>query len=757
MKERVSRTACTFFALSLLAPVCLAQGQGIELAQADTGAGVSRYVNPLIGTSGEGYTYPGAVRPWGMVSASPHTTYTSQFDYLVGNTIAPAGYSYGEPLIHGFGQTHLSGVACNEFGAPVLAVNSGELDPANHSSTYNNETARAGYYSAHLIDANTTIEATTTVRAAYYRIKFQNAGDNYVLLDATNNLSWGKQHGTIERHSAREFGGWSQTGNFCHSGNAQKVYFFLKVYNEPQDSGIWQKGGKTISDVSGAEGDVGAWLSFKGAETVTVAIGISYVSTENARKNLYHEIGESSFDTIKTASIRQWDTQLGKVMVEDKGAEEQKTIFYSALYHALLHPNIVSDVNGDYPLYESDPRASGNNPDYPRYGLFSLWDSYRNVHALLSLLYPEQQQAMLFTLEDMTITSGHPPRWELYGSETRVMVGDPAVSVMAEGMMKGFDFQYPEKLFTTLYKSARNTHSDWRPGNKEYIERGYIPEKTDDVWGSVSTTLEYNYHDWALAQMGETLGRKEAANVLNNQSLSWRVLFNKETGTVCPTKQSGECISGFDPSAMDDSWWIKLVVKNHGGPGFVEGNAYQYTYMVPHDMSGLIDLFGSTEAFTRQLATIFESGQFTLWNEPNMAYPYLFGVDSSRFSYMQKIIQKQRSSNFSNTPGGIPGNDDTGVLSAWYVFAALGFYPVNPASADYWIGVPLFQDMRLIMPANGAELSIVSDFNTSNGAWRSVRFNGNTLEVPVISHRELSSGGTLQFSNKEQTREHREE
>jgi predicted alpha-1,2-mannosidase len=743
------RTRYLFFALCLFTAGSWAQGNTRQAVDVNPGGGVSRYVNPLIGTSGEGYTYPGAVSPWGMVSASPHTTYTSQFDYVVGNTTAPAGYYHGEPLIHGFGQTHLSGTACNELGAPVLAVNSGELTPAEHSSAYTKEIARAGYYSVQLTDANTTIEATTTQRAAYYRIQFHNNADNYVLLDATTNLSWRDHEGVIERHNKREYSGWSQTGNFCSSGNAQKVYFFLKVFSEPVGSGIWQRGGKTISEVPTAEGDVGAWLAFKGAETVTVAIGISYVSEKNARENLYHEIGDRTFDRIKAENIQRWDTQLGKVVVNDAGKEEQKTIFYTALYHALIHPNVVSDVNGDYPLYESDPRAVGNNTNYPRYGLFSLWDSYRNVHALLSLLYPEQQQAMLYTLEDMTISSGHPPRWELYGSETLIMVGDPAVSVMGEGMVKGFKFNNPQKLFATLYKSARDTDSEWRPGNAEYIARGYIPEKTDEVWGSVSTTLEYNYHDWALAQMAEALGHDTEAGILNAQSISWRALFNPQNGTVRPKTRSGEWLSDFDPTAMDDSWWIKLVIKNHGGPGFVEGNAYQYTYMVPHDIDGLIDLFGSTEAFTRQLAYIFENGQFTLWNEPNMAYPYLFGVDPSRFAYMQKIIQQQRSTNFSNSPGGIPGNDDTGVLSAWYVFTALGFYPVNPTSGDYQIGVPLFQDLRIIMPADNAELRIVSDFDTSNGAWRRVSFNQDALSTPVISHADLVSGGTLTFSEKE--------
>ncbi|MBE9538429.1 MAG: GH92 family glycosyl hydrolase, partial [Proteobacteria bacterium] len=682
--------------------------------------GVARYVNPFIGTAGEGYTYPGAVSPWGMVSASPHTTYTSQLDYLVGNTIAPAGYAYGKPKIDGFGQTHLSGVACNELGAPVIAVSSQALAPGNYASSYSEEVARAGYYSVFLEQANASVEATTTQRVALYKFQFHSKGKNYVLLDASKNLSWMSHAGYIKKLGPQEYGGWSQTGNFCSSGNEQKVYFSIKLLSPAGASGTWQDNGDDINQNTEASGDVGAWFEFTGAGTVTAAIGISYVSMENAAKNLESEVGDNSFETILAANIQQWETQLGKIRVNDPDKGERKTVFYTALYHALLHPNIVSDTNGDYPLYQSAGKGIGNNENYPRYGLFSLWDSYRNVHALLSLFYREQQQAMLYTLEDMSLSAGHPPRWELYGSETNIMVGDPAQSVLAEGIVKGFKFQEPEKLFATLYKSATDVTSDWRPGNASYWEKGFIPEKTDDVWGSVSTTLEYAYNDWALAQFAESIGKLEEAALLHAQSLRWRTLFDGKTGTVRPKRKNGKWLTNFDPATMEDSWWVSLVVKNHGGPGFVEGSAYQYTFMVPHDTEGLLELFGSTKAYTDQLAFIFDNNHFTLWNEPNMAYPYLLGMDEDRQSMMQSIIQNQRRDNFSNVPAGIPGNDDAGVLSAWYVFSILGFYPANPASGDYLIGIPGFQDISLQFPNSQSTLGIKADFDVEMGQWQHI-------------------------------------
>ena len=710
----------------------------------------SRYVNPLIGTAGEGYTYPGAVSPWGMVSASPHTTYTSPLGYALGDTIAPAGYYFGEPAIEGFGQTHLSGVACNELGAPVLAVTTGELTPRDTSSSYSNEIARAGFYSVHLEDANTIVAATTTQRAAYYRIRFGNDSANYVLLDAAKNLSWISHKGFIKKAGEQEYVGWSQTGNFCAQGNEQKVYFSIKVVTPPITTGIWQWAGFDINAKPEAEGKVGAWFEFQGAGTVEVAIGISYVSMANARENRETEIGHKSFDTVLRENIARWEEQLGKIVVIDPAVEEKKTLFYTALYHSLLHPNVISDVNGDYPLYASESGGSGNNTDYPRYGLFSLWDSYRNVHALLSLLYPEQQQAMLYTLEDMSITAGHAPRWELYGSDVNLMVGEPALSVLAEGLAKGFDFRNPERLFSALYDTATSKTTDWRPGNAEYLEKGYIPEPTGDVWGSVSTTLEYSYHDWALSRFADAIGRPVEATALREQSLRWRILFDSSTGTVRPKQANGEWLADFDPAAMDDSWWVKLVVKNHGGPGFVEGNAYQYTYMVPHDQAGLAELFGSIGNYGEQLAYIFDNNQFTLWNEPNMAYPYLLGNDPARSETMQRVLQEQRSANFSNSPGGIPGNDDAGVLSAWYVFSALGFYPANPASGDYQIGTPLFNEVSLQLPGRQSTFTIIGDFDADAEYWDSITLDETELEVPRVSHRQLQKAKVLLFSKSKQ-------
>ena len=704
----------------------------------------ARYVNPVIGTAGEGYTYPGATTPWGMVSASPHTTYTSLLGYFFRKKIAPAGYYYGEPRIDGFGQTHLSGVACNELGAPLIAVNAGNMTPGDYASTYSNEIAKAGYYAVNLDDMQTRVQMTTTRHTACYRFTFMGPGIHFVMLDAFKNLSWGDHNGFVEKSDHQTFRGWSQTGNFCGQGNEQKVYFCLKTITLPEESGLWRSERK-LSGTKQASGKVGAWMSYEKTRVADVAIGISYVSMENAKENLESEIGDKDFETVLRENISRWESVLGRIKIKDENRDRDKELFYTALYHALLHPNVVSDVNGEYPLYESE--GHGINKEHPRYGLFSMWDTYRNVHALLSLLYPERQQDMLYTLEDMTLEAGHPPRWELYGSEINLMVGDPALSIISEGFVKGFKFKHPEKLFEVLYQNATDIHGAWRPGNAAYWEYGFIPRKTEDVWGSVSTTLEYCYHDWALSRFARMTGHEKEASLLAGQSKCWRTLLDDETKLLRPKNKEGEWMSRFDPAAMTDySLWLSYILKNHGGPGFVEGNAYQYTFMVPHDPEGLIEFFGSVEAFGDNLQNVFDQGYFTLWNEPDMIYPYLLGKDPKHIFNMQQELQRQRAENFTSRADGLPGNDDAGTLSAWFVFTALGFYPVNPAGGAYALGIPLFNHIEMDIPEADSLFCITADFDVQTEHWENITYNSEELDGLFIKHEQILHGGELRFN-----------
>ncbi len=691
--------------------VLLCQGKGFA-------EGISKSVDTFIGSAGEGNTFPGALRPWGMVSVNPHTNYTSPIGFILGEPSAPSGYHFGEAKIKGFGQTHLSGVGCPDLGAPVVSVSTGKIDFEMKGSRYSKEQAYPGYYSVFLDDFKTQVEVTATKRVGVHRFKFPKGVLGHILISASKNLSWSSDDGFIEFISNNEIRGWSQTGKFCNQSNLRKVYFSAKVSKNPINHETF--------------GWDGAYWSFENEESVELFVGISYVSMENAKENLEAEIQNEDFSKLLLEANSEWEKMLGRIKVKG-GTPKERTIFYTSLYRTLIHPNIVNDVNGDYPFFVKE--GVGNNKFYDRYGVFSMWDTYRNVHGLLSLIYPEKQQAMLLTLEDMVNEANFAPQWELIGNEVNMMVGDPALSIIAEGIKKGFHFKNPKNLFSILYKGAlANSDEGRRPGNLKYKTLGYIPHKTKGVWGAVSTTLEYSYNDYSLAQMAQNLGFDEERDNLLKMSSGWKNLFDKSTFTLRPRNKNGKWLSPFDPKATKGEAILK-----QGGPGYVEGSAYQYSYMVPHAMKELIELHGGEADFKKHLEDIFAKNEFTLWNEPDMAYPYLFTYIENGLPITQKLVQEIQHKFFDEGPKGLPGNDDVGTLSAWFVFSSLGFYPVDPVSGEYRLGNPLFYEMEISV--GDKNLKIIKNSSITE----EVTFNGINLQRPSISHTNLKKGGVLFF------------
>lgn len=700
---------------------------------------VAKKVNPFIGTDGEGYTFPGAISPWGMASPSPHTTHTSPLDYLLGKINAPSGYRFGQPHIKGFGLTHLSGVGCPGLGAPFIGVSSGTKQLFDLDSEYEGEQATAGYYKVILKKFNTQVELTATERVGVFRFTFPRDQSGHIIINAYDNLSWGKKHGYIESISDTEFKGWSKVGNFCFQEDKQIVYFAARVNIKPDDKDIWND--SNFSKEKGykkEEGKAGAWLTYNDSKIVELYVGLSYTSMDNALNNLNREVEGKDFKAIAYQTVNSWDQELGKIEIESQ-KPEQESIFYTALYHSLIHPNIVSDINGDFPLYNNKENPIGHNPSRPRYGVFSLWDTYRNLHSLLSLLYPKRQQEMLLTLEDMSIEAGHAPQWELIGSEVNMMVGDPALSVISEGFRKGFKFNDIEKLFSILYQGATASKNEGRrPGNQLYQQLGFIPHGTPGVWGAVSTTLEYSYHDWSLAQLAKALGYDEKYINLIHQSQGWEKLYDPITSTLRPKDRDGNWLEDFNPS--QDSGGVKL---KRGGPGYVEGNAYQYAYMVPHGLNKLIDLHRGQEIFTSNLQKVFTQDEFIMWNEPDIFYPYIFGLFPQSLLNARQLISEIRTKHYTNQPDGLPGNDDSGVLSSWFVFSALGFYPINPAEGLYTLGMPLFPKIKIKLDKNfygdrDIDISVVLSSTHNN-------YFNNEIVTNTLSHDKMVGGGRLVF------------
>jgi predicted alpha-1,2-mannosidase len=673
-----------------------------QAAEPPSDAPLAGLVDPFVGTANDGQTFPGAVMPWGLASPSPHTTLSDLTTFVTGK-IANAGYIHGEPSIHGFGQTHLSGVGCPELGAPVLVPTVGPVRTAfdEVGSTYARERAFAGYYAVELVDPGVFVELTATPRVGVHRLWFPTrAGDANVLIDVGTPVSWHRGDGHAAVVSAREIEGTVTTGFFCAKDNAPTVHFVARFDRDAVEQG---------------NTEAGAFFRFdtQEGEPLTVHVGLSYTSVADARHNLDVEaIG--SFEDLYAAAARSWQLELERIRVEG-GSEAERGRFYTALYHALLHPNLRSDGV---------------------YTVFSLWDTYRTLHPLLTLAYPERQLAMLRSIVELTAELGRPPKWELIGEEVQMMVGDPAAIVVADSYAKGLtDFDI-ETLYPALWEAAHDPAH--RPGLASYVALGYVPmDEADSLWGPVSTTLEYALADAALARLAEALGHASDAAELDARAAGWKALFDPSTGVLRPRFADGSFLEPFDADAMEGS--MPLVT---GGPGYVEGSAWHYAFFVPHDTAALVALHGEQQ-FAERLAWVFDSDRFVMWNEPDMAYPYLFRYAPAAASRTHRAARDAMQRFFGDGPAGLPGNDDTGTLSAWFVLSALGLYPDAPGTPRYTIGSPLFDRIE-IHRAPGESIVIEALENAPDRPYvAAAEIDGVPLDEHVVDHAALAPGSVL--------------
>ncbi len=722
---------------SLLILILIACGQCMP-------QGLTRFVNPFIGTSNGGNTFPGAVRPWGMVSVSPHTA--------IG---APSGYLQGSRNFYGFGQVHLSGTGCPELGGVVITATRGALvpEPEQYRSRYTAEVATPGYYAVTLIDPDVRAEATATIRCGMIRLTPRRNGDLNILVDAGRSLNM-VGGGAVTIAPDGEITGYNIGGRFCGWSNKDTVYFALRTQSPSSAHGTWQ--GPNCTDagsVTASDTSLGAWLRIHGRrnQPILLKVGISYVSVRNAQLNLDREIPHWSFERVRTDARDAWERELARIRVED-GAPADFVKFYTALYHVLIHPSIISDVNGEFPRMNRS--GIGKYENRERYSVFSLWDTYRTVHPLLTLVYPERQSAIVNTMIDMYRESGWLPKWELAGNETHMMVGDPAVPVIADSYVKGItDFDARTALEAMRKPGDHAGEPDAlpaRPGYHEFLKYGYIPfeQNTNEpwwVWGPVSNTLEYCLADWTLAQMARALNEPVLASEHQRRSLFYKNLFDSTSQFIRPRRRSGAWLAPFDPLATEGSGsW-----SGSGGPGYVEGNAWQYTWFVPHDVPGLAALFGGKDAFVAKLAECFRNRHFTINNEPDIAYPYLFTYFPGEEHRTREILRSILNEDFGTGPGGLPGNDDAGTISGWFVFSSLGFYPACPASDAYQLGIPLFgrSTISLSSPyARGEKFVIrLKHLARPEQGNCTVTFNGTPLESYAIPHTAVVSGGTLLF------------
>lgn len=711
-------------------------------------------VDPFIGTANYGTTNPGAIVPHGMMSVVPFNVTGSELNrYDKDLTWWSTPYDRRNSFMVGFAHGSLSGVGCPDLGGIITMPTVGDILPnrAEHGSEYKDEVAEAGYYATTYTRYGIRAEATATTRSSVERYTFAEGGEANILVDLGTALS-NESGAMIRRVSNSEVEGMRLMGTFCYNAQAVfPVYFVARISQPAAECGYW----KLQPEMSGIEAqwsgdsgmyklyerysremmgnDIGFYFSLgevAPGTSVELKVGISYVSIENARRNLESEVGSSTFDEVRNMARGAWNEALGRIRVEG-GSDDDRTIFYTALYHALIHPNILSDVNGEYPAMESGSTALSTEGE--RYTVFSLWDTYRNLHQLLTLVYPEQQTDMLRSMVAMSKEWGWLPRWELYSRETYTMEGDPAIPVIVDSYFKGLrDFDV-DAAYEAMVRSA-TTEGSKNPIRRDidpYIERGYIPVGwfAADMSGdnSVSHALEYYVADHALAKMARERGDNTLAEVLEQRAEGWRNYYSKESGTMRPRMMDGSFITPFDPK--DGANFSNTV-------GFHEGSAWNYTFFVPHNIDALMKVMGGPKRFTERLWSIFEEGHYDPTNEPDIAYPYLFSRVRGEEWRTQYLVDRLLDDHYSTEAAGIPGNDDTGTMSAWAVFSMIGLYPDCPGEPYYTLTSPRFDRVE-IDTAQGTILIEAQRTTDDDSIIERMWLGGKPLTKYRISHDEL--------------------
>ena len=721
-------------------------------------------VNPFIGTTNFGTTNPGAVTPNGMMSVVPFNVMGSDLNVFdKDQRWWSAPYEYNNKFFTGYAHVALSGVGCPDASSLLVMPTSGELDVNyfSYGSEYKNEKASPGYYSNELTKYGIRTEVTATTRSSCERYTFP-AGKGNIILNLGQGLT-NECGAMVRRVSSTEIEGFKLLGTFCYTTQAVfPVYFVMRVSKAPTSEGAW----KFQPALTGVEAEwtpddgtyklyenyyrevagdnIGYRFSYDDlaeGEQITVQLGVSFVSTENARENLNAEQQGKEFDAVHAQAVEQWNNDLGRIRIEG-GTKEQQTIFYTALYHALIHPSTISDVNGEYPKMENGETGKSA---HTRYTVFSLWDTYRNLHQLLTLVYPERQTDMLRTMVGMYEDWGWLPRWELFGRETFTMEGDPAAIVIADSWIKGLrDFDI-RTAYEAMLKSAttEGSKNPIRPDIDPYLKDGYIPlwYFSNDLSGdnSVSHALEYCSADYAIAQLADSLGDKARAKEFIKRSQSYRRYFCKEHGTLRPLTKEGEFLGDFDPATGKNFENV---------PGFHEASAWCYTFAVPHDINGLARLMGGKKNFVNSLQGVFDNGHYDPANEPDIVYAYLFSRIKGEEWRTQKEIKNILDNHYRNAPDGIPGNDDTGTMSAWAVFSMMGIYPDCPGEPTYTITTPVFDKVTITPP--GKEITIECDRPTPDCHFiDGIEVSGKQSGYR-ITHKQLTDNANIKLKLKKE-------
>lgn len=716
----------------------------------------STYVNPFIGTGGHGHTFPGAVVPHGMIQPSPDTR--------IDGWDACSGYHYADTTINGFSHTHLSGTGCGDYGDVLIMPTVGKQHylttdqkaqrlPYASTFSHQNETAEPGYYAVFLNTYQVKAELTASKRGAIHRYTFPESSEAGFIIDLDYSLQRQKnEEMQIEVISDTEIRGHKKTVYWAFD---QYINFYAKfskpfTYTLITDS-ITTDNGKRIPVCK-------ALLKFATAkdEQVFVKVGISAVDREGARKNVEAEIPEWDFNAVRTNARAAWNNYLSKIDITTSN-EEEKTIFYSSLYHAATSPYLFTDVDGRYLGMDLQPHQGDTLQ--PVYTIFSLWDTFRALHPLMTIIDPKLNNRFIHSLILKQQEGGIYPMWELAGNYTGTMIGYHAVPVIVDAYMKGYrDFDAKEAYRACLrvaeydptgIKCPPLVLPQLMPKAKQYKNTiGYIPCDLENE--SVAKALEYAYDDWCISLFAEAMNDFENQKKYERLSKAYEFYFDPSTRFMRGLNSKGEWNTPFNPRAS-----------THRNDDYCEGTAWQWTWFVPHDIQGLVKLMGGEKAFTEKLDSLFTAdsalegegvssdisgliGQYAHGNEPSHHIIHLYNYVNQPWK-TQELTDSIFHSQYANAPDGLSGNEDCGQMSAWYVLNAMGFYQVCPGKPVYSIGRPLFEKTVIRLPDEKTFTIIAKNNSRENKYIESASLNGEPLHTPFFTHKDLAKGGTLEI------------
>ena len=718
------------------------------------------YVDPFIGTGGDGHTYPGAVIPFGMVQLSPDTdmkSYRKSYNWC-------AGYQYGDSSIIGFSHTHFSGTGHSDLGDILIMPTVGKLRTISGTKenpdlgyrsrfSHKSEKASPGYYSVKLDDYNIQAELSATSRVGFHKYTFPKTDSAHIILDLLHSIY--NYDGKVIWSSIRVendtlITGYRQTRGWARNRSVYFAIAFSKAFDSygfdkndesmygfrKSDNYIYEK-----PEITGKK--LIAFFNFKTKteEVIEVKVGISAVSTEGALNNLITEIPGWNFDEVKFAAENLWKKELNKIIIE--GTDSDKTIFYTSVYHTMLAPVNYSDVDRKYRGLDQNIHTAS---DFTNYTIYSLWDTYRATHPLFTIIQREKVSDMIKSMLAHYDQSVHHilPVWSFHNNETWCMIGYHAVPVIADAYLKGIRDYDVEKAYEAMVSSATYKNYD---GLDYYMNMGFVPIDKEDE--GASKTLEYAYDDFTIAEVAKEMGKEDDFIEFRKRAGNYKNVFDKETNFMRAKKTDGSWSMPFDP-----------LYSKYGGD-YTEGNAWQYTWYVPQDVQGLINLMGGREKFVEKLDSLFiiETqdekysevedisgliGQYAHGNEPSQHIAYLYNYAAMPWKTQHRIHQIMNNL-FDDTPYGICGNEDCGQMSAWYIFSSMGFYPVCPGSNEYVIGSPCIEKATINL-GNEKKFEIIAEgLSDKNIYIQSAKLNEIKYDKTYINHEDIMNGGKLIF------------